>query len=178
MKIPSGQTTQLVVGSSDESDLEILKMIDWEYKNIKLKRGYYSAFTPVPKTPLQFKDRTPLKRENRLYNIDFMLRKYHISLNEFKDIMQNEMLPKIDPKVALARNHFDSGIDINESSWDELIRVPGIGPRSASRILELQKNHIEIEKKQQLKSIGVVLKRALPFIILNGKRQKMLHEFN
>jgi putative DNA modification/repair radical SAM protein len=177
MKLPSGQTTQLVVGGSDETDLEILKMIDWEYENIQLKRGYYSAFTPVPKTPLQFKDRTPLLREHRLFNIDFMLRKYNIPLKEFREIMDNEMLPRIDPKVALARHFFDSGVDLNQADWNDLIRVPGIGPRSAHRILELQKNHVKINKKVQLKNIGVVLKRALPFITLNGKRQKMITEY-
>ncbi|MBD3164522.1 putative DNA modification/repair radical SAM protein [Candidatus Woesearchaeota archaeon] len=177
MKIPSGQTTQLVVGGSGETDLEILKMIDWEYKNIGLKRGYYSAFSPVPKTPLQFKDKTPLAREKRLYNIDFMLRKYDIPLNEFREIMDNGMLPGIDPKLALARKHFDSGIDLNEAGWNELIRVPGIGPRSAHRILELRKSRVKLKKKEQLKNIGVVLKRALPFIEIDGKRQRMLIEY-
>jgi predicted DNA-binding helix-hairpin-helix protein len=91
--------------------------------------------------------------------------------------MDNEMLPKIDPKVALARNYFDSGVDINEARWNDLIRVPGIGPQSAYRILDLQKQNVKITKKEQLKNIGVVLKRALPFIILNGNRQKMLLEY-
>ena len=177
MELHSGQTTQLVVGGSDETDLEILKMVDWEYENLKLKRGYYSAFTPVPKTPLEFKDRTPLLREHHLYNIDFMLRKYHIKLKEFKEIMYDGMLPKIDPKIALARNYFDSGVDLNEAGWNELIRVPGIGPMSAHRILDLQKSNVKIMKKQQLKNMGVVLKRALPFIKLNGKRQKMMFEY-
>jgi putative DNA modification/repair radical SAM protein len=178
MKLHSGQTTQLVVGSSDETDLEILKMIDWEYENIKLKRAYYSAFLPVPKTPLEKKAKIPLLREHRLYNIDFMMRKYDISLKEFREIMDSGMLPKIDPKLALARKHFDSGIDVNEAGWNDLIRVPGIGPRSAMRILELQKNKIKIKKKEQLKNIGVVLKRATPFLTLSGRRQKMLFEYN
>jgi len=178
MKLHSGQTTQLVVGGAGESDLEILKMIDWEYKNINLKRGYYSAFVPVPKTPFEGKERINLSREFHLYNVDFMLRKYHIPFKEFREILNDEMLPKIDPKVALARQHFDSGIDLNEAKWDDLVRVPGIGPLSAHRILELQKGGVKIVKKQQLKSIGVVLKRALPFVKLDGRRQKMLCEFN
>jgi predicted DNA-binding helix-hairpin-helix protein len=177
MGLSAGQTTQLVVGGSDETDLEILKMIEWEYENIELKRAYYSAFTPLPKTPLENKAKVELQREHHLYNIDFMLRKYHIPLGEFKEIMDNEMLPKIDPKVALARNYFDSGVDINEARWNDLIRVPGIGPQSAYRILDLQKQNVKITKKEQLKNIGVVLKRALPFIILNGNRQKMLLEY-
>ena len=177
MKLHSGQTTQLVVGGAGETDLEILKMIDWEYKNMNLKRGYYSAFVPVPKTPFEGRQGIELLREHRLYNIDFMLRKYHIPLNEFEDIMDDEMLPKIDPKIALARRFFDSGVDLNEACWDELIRVPGIGPLSAHRILEMQKDKIEITRKEQLKNMGIVLKRALPFVKLDGKRQKMLLEF-
>ncbi|MFH2027988.1 MAG: putative DNA modification/repair radical SAM protein [Nanoarchaeota archaeon] len=177
MNLHSGQTTQLVVGGSDETDMEILKMIDWEYKNINLKRGYYSAFVPVPKTPFESKRKIGLLREHHLYNIDFMLRKYHIPLKEFKEIMEDEMLPNIDPKIALARNFFDGGVDLNEASWNELIRVPGIGPTSAHRILDMQKNSIKIIKKDQLKNMGIVLKRALPFIRLDGKRQKMLMEY-
>ena len=132
----------------------------------------------MPKTPLEFKDKTPLEREQHLYNVDFMLRKYHIPFKEFKDIMNNGMLPKIDPKIALAEKRFDGGVDLNEAKWDELIRVPGIGPLSAHRILELQKNNVKILKKEQLHNIGVVLKRALPFVELDGKRQKMIFEFN
>lgn len=175
MKIPSGQTTQLVVGGSDETDLEILNMIDWEYKNIKLKRGYYSAFTPVENTPFENKSKQPLLREHRLYNIDFMMRKYHIRLQEFKTIMDNGMLPKEDPKVVLARHRFDSPVDINEADWNDLIRVPGIGPRNCQRILELQKT-TNITKKH-LHNMGVVLKRALPFIKIDGYNQKTLGAF-
>ncbi|MBW3015426.1 putative DNA modification/repair radical SAM protein [Candidatus Woesearchaeota archaeon] len=176
MKIPSGQTTQLVVGGSDETDLEILRMIDWEYKNIKLKRGYYSAFMPVENTPLAGKKKQPLLREHRLYNIDFMMRKYYIKLNEFKDIMDDGMLPKEDPKIALARRYFDGPVDVNEAGWDDLIRVPGIGPRNAKRILELQESGSIISKKH-LHNMGVVLKRAIPFIKIDGYHQKMLGEF-
>lgn len=178
MKLHSGQTTQLVVGGSDETDLEILKMIDWEYENMELKRGYYSAFMPVPKTPFERKPRVELMREHHLYNVDFMLRKYNIPFREFKEVMDDGMLPKIDPKIALARLNFDSGLDVNEAKWDDLIRVPGIGPQSAYRILEMQRGNVKIMKKGQLHRMGIVLKRALPFIRLDGKRQKMLHEFN
>jgi predicted DNA-binding helix-hairpin-helix protein len=140
MALGSGQTTQLVVGGSDETDMEILKMVNWEYENIKLKRAYFSAFTPVKNTPLEKKPKVELLREHRLYNIDFMMRKYYIPLSEFKEIMNEDMLPKIDPKIALARNYFDSGVDVNEVGWNELIRVPGIGQQSAHRIIEMQKS--------------------------------------
>jgi len=172
MNTPAGQTTQLVVGGSDETDLEILKMIDWEYKNINLKRGYYSAFTPVEDTPFQNKSKQPLQREHRLYNVDFMLRKYNIKLNEFKDILKGDMLPNIDPKISLARNYFDGPIDINSADWNDLIRIPGIGPTNAYRILELQKS-TKITKKH-LHNMGVVLKRATPFLKIDGYHQRTL----
>ena len=172
--VPSGQTTQLVVGGSDETDLEILKMSNWEYDAMETKRVYYSAFTPVPKTPLEFKDKTPLLREHRLYNVDFMIRKYNIPLKEFKDVMNDGLLPKEDPKIALARQYFDGPVDINEASEEQLLRVPGMGPLSVSRILNLQKSHTKITKRNQLHSIGVVLKRAEPFIKIDGKHQQTL----
>ena len=174
MKLPAGQTTQLVVGGSNEPDFEILKKIDWEYKNIELKRGYYSAFTPIPKTPLQKKPKVELLREHRLYNVDFMMRKYFIPLNEFKNVMDDGMLPRIDPKIALARNYFDSSVDLNDAGWNDLIRIPGIGLLSAKRILRMQGNKERIKKKEQLKNIGIVVKRALPFIKLDGVTQMRL----
>ncbi len=176
MKIPSGQTTQLVVGSSDETDLEILKTINWEYENINLKRAYYSAFIPVPKTPLEKKDRTPLHREHRLYNVDFLMRKYNLPLKDFKQIMDDGMLPKKDPKLALAQATFDGHLDINEASYDDLLRVPGIGPFSAQRIMQFRKKGGKIKKARELHNIGVVMKRALPFIKFNGTYQKTLSE--
>lgn len=176
MKIPSGQTTQLVVGGSDETDLEILNMIDWEYKNIELKRGYYSAFTPVENTPFENKSKQPLLREHRLYNVDFMMRKYFINLREFKEVMDNGMLPKEDPKVVLARNYFDNPVDVNHADWNSLIRIPGIGPTNAHRILEIQNSKTLITKKH-LHNMGVVLKRALPFIKIDGYHQKTLAGF-
>jgi putative DNA modification/repair radical SAM protein len=168
---PAGQTTQLVVGGSDETDLEILEAAEWEYEKMKLKRVYYSAFSPISGTPLQKKDKTPLEREKRLYNVDFMMRKYGIELVEFREIMEDQNLPAGDPKIHLARMHFDSPLDINEVPYQELIRVPGIGPRSAERIIRLRDNRIKITGRKQLHSIGVVLKRADPFLKISGSIQ-------
>ncbi|MBU0762065.1 MAG: helix-hairpin-helix domain-containing protein, partial [Candidatus Altiarchaeota archaeon] len=171
---PAGQTTQLVVGSSDESDLEILETAVWEYEKIGLKRVYYSAFSPVEGTPLQDKVRTPLERERRLYNVDFMMRKYGIELAEFRDIMEDYHLPKGDPKVHLARNHFDAPVDVNEAPYGELVRVPGIGPQSAKRILQVRSEGTKLTKRTQLHSIGVVLRRADPFLKIAGAVQTRL----
>ncbi len=175
-KVSAGQTTQLVVGGSDETDWEILKMSDWEYNNMKMKRTYYSAFTPVKHTALSAKIKTPIQREHRLYNVDFMLRKYGIGLKEFKQVMDNGNLPKGDPKIHLARNYFARSVDLNECSYEELIRVPGIGPTSATRIMSLRKTHT-IKKREELHNIGVVLKRAEPFIKINGYAQKTIFAY-
>ncbi|HDP74254.1 MAG TPA: putative DNA modification/repair radical SAM protein [Candidatus Woesearchaeota archaeon] len=178
MKVQSGQTTQMVVGASDETDLEVLKMADWEYHNMRLKRAYYSAFTPVPKTPLHFRDKTPLEREHRLYNVDFMMRKYGIKLKEFKAILnEKDNLPKGDPKISLAKQHFSGPIDINQAGYDELIRVPGIGPRSAFRIMSLRKKKLRIARPSQLESIGVVMKRAAPFLMIGCHIQRKVIDF-
>jgi putative DNA modification/repair radical SAM protein len=173
MNLPSGQTTQFVVGSVNETDLDILKMLDWEYKNLNLKRGYFSAFIPVTNTNFENKNKTPLIREHRLYNIDFMLRKYNFKLDEFKSIMNNGMLPKIDPKLALAKQTITKPIEINTANYDELIRIPGIGPRSAYKI-DLIRKKIKIKKYKQLHDIGIVLKRAKPFIKIDGTYEKSL----
>ncbi len=173
----AGQTTQLVVGGSDETDLEILRTVNWEYDNIALKRAYYSAFTPIEHTPLEFKDKTPYEREHRLYNVDFMIRKYDIPLSEFRDILVDDNLPKGDPKVYLARNFFDSPIDVNTATEEELLRVPGIGPLSCERIVSMQKSRTMITRREQLYSIGVVLKRAEPFLRIDGYTQKTLEAY-
>ncbi|MFH1055529.1 MAG: putative DNA modification/repair radical SAM protein [Candidatus Altiarchaeota archaeon] len=177
LKLPSGQTTQMVVGASDETDLEILEAARWEYARMDVRRVYYSAFTPIEKTPLAGKDKTPAAREHSLYCVDFMMRKYGIPLAEFKDILVNDNLPVGDPKVHLARQNFQGPVDVNEATYDELLRVPGIGPQSAQRIINLQRSRVRIGSRSQLHSIGVVLKRADPFLKINGNRQVTLAEY-
>ncbi|MFC1690625.1 radical SAM protein [Nanoarchaeota archaeon] len=172
-----GHSTQLVIGGSDETDFEILKTINTEYEELKLKKAYYSAFSPAKDTQLENKSATPLERERKLYNTDFLLRVYKYKFDDFKSIMVNGMLPKGDPKTHVARENFDGAVDINEANYKELIRVPGIGVNSALKICNLQKNKEKITKYEQLHNIGVVLKRAKPFIEVNGKRQCMLGEF-
>jgi len=177
LKIPAGQTTQLVVGGSGETDDEILRTVEWEYETMNLRRVYYSAFTPISDTPMQHQDKTPLEREHRLYCVDFMMRKYGIPLQEFKVIMESGNLPVGDPKIHLARCNFDGAVDVNTAAYEELLRVPGIGPTSAYRITQLQKSNTRITKRAQLHSMGVVLKRAEPFIKINGHTQSRMLEY-
>lgn len=173
----SGQTTQLVVGSSDETDLEILKTVDFELKEFNIARFYFSAFSPAKNTPLENKKPTPVLREHKLYNVEFMLRRYKFGLDDFKLILtHNDMLPNIDPKIALANRTLDRHVDINEAQYSELIKIPGIGLKTAEKILAVRKNR-KIKKYEELHKLGIAVNRAKPYIKINGKYQKRLTEF-
>ena len=171
--LKGGQTTQMIINRFS-TDFDVLKMSNWEYDNLNMRRVYYSAFKPIKGTPLEKEKPEPLLREARLYNVDFLMKDYSYKLNEFKDIMDDGMLPRQDPKWALAKATFDSALDINQASYTELIRIPGIGPKTATKIINKKER---IKKYEQLHNLGVILRRAKPFIEVDGKRQKMLAEF-
>ncbi len=176
----SGQTTQFVVGAAGETDYDLLKRLDYEYREMDLRRGYFSAFNPIRNTPLEQQEGTPLDREHRLYQADWLLRRYHFHIKELKEILKDdENLPKGDPKIYLAKRFFeDRGpLDPNHASYKELLRVPGIGHTSARRIMNLQRERFHITSRKQLHNIGVVLKRADPFLKINGKTQKTLMNY-
>jgi predicted DNA-binding helix-hairpin-helix protein len=173
----AGQTTQMVVGAGGETDLEVLSMTDWQYKEMQVERVYYSGFAPIKGTPLENKDKTPKEREHRLYCVDFMLRNYGIPLSEFKDVMIGGNLPKGDPKVFLATRYFDRPVDVNEAGYSELVRIPGIGPKTAGSILAMQECNMKITRRKELKSLGVALKRAEPFMKINGRRQSRIIDY-
>ena len=176
-----GQTTQFVVGAAEsETDWDLLKRIDWQYKAVDMRRAYFSAFVPLKGTPLANKKAASLAREHRLYQSDWLLRIYHYKLNDLKDVLTEEgNLPNGDPKIHFARQYFKEHglVDPNQASYQELIRVPGIGPISAKRIINLQTQHFKFKCRQDLKSIGVVLKRADPFLEINGRNQTTLYNF-
>lgn len=178
LNLKSGQSTQMIVNEYS-TDKEILKMANWEYENLKLKRIYYSAFHPVKGTPMENNKPEKTERQNRLYNVDFLMREYNFKLKEFYEIMDNNNLPNEDPKLSLAKKYFEKPIEINESNYNELIRIPGIGPKSAKAIVNKIKNNKnkKITKKQELKKIGCKIEKAMPFIKINGKRQTSLIEF-
>jgi len=177
----SGQTTQFVVGAAEnESDFDLLKRIDWGYKKIDLRRAYFSSFIPIEGTPLASKQATSLVREHRLYQSDWLLRIYHYNLNDLKEILTiDDNLPNGDPKIHLARKYFgDHGpVNPNQASYNELLKVPGIGPISAKRIVNLRSKSFVFKNRQDLKSVGVVLKRADPYLIINGQNQRSIHNF-
>ncbi|NMC59195.1 MAG: putative DNA modification/repair radical SAM protein [Candidatus Methanofastidiosa archaeon] len=167
-ELPAGQTTQLVVGACGESDLDIFKRVLKEYKEMILKRVYYSVFNPVTGTSLEDNPKQPLWREHRLYQIDWLHRVYKFSEKEVKIAFDDEgFLRDNDPKFFIALNTIDSAIDPNEASYEELLRVPGIGPKSAYRIVNYRKKN-RIRKKEQLLNLGVRVKNATPFLKVNG----------
>jgi putative DNA modification/repair radical SAM protein len=178
----SGQTTQFVIGAAEnETDYELLRRIDWGYKQIDLRRAYFSSFIPIEGTPLGSKQAAPLSREHRLYQSDWLLRIYHYKLNDLKEILDDEgNLPRGDPKIHLARKYFKDHnlINPNEASYQELLRIPGIGPVSAKRIINLRAKKFVFKKRKDLQSVGVVLKRADPFLIINGNTQTTLQNFS
>ncbi|MBC7319835.1 putative DNA modification/repair radical SAM protein [bacterium] len=168
----AGYTTQFVVGPAGESDKELIYLVDRLYKELGLKRAYYSAFQPIKNTPLEDHPPTPLIREHRLYQADFLLRDYGFSANEFVFDREGKLFLPIDPKLAWAMNHPEYfPVEINTADITRLLRVPGIGPKSARRIIEFRKKE-KIKDLETLKGLGVVVKRAKDFVLLNGKRVK------
>ncbi len=167
---PAGQTTQFVVGASDESDREILSITAQLYEEIGLARAYFSAFQPIADTPLEDHPPTPPLREHRLYQSDFLLRQYAF---DFADLVFDEAgnLPsEADPKLVWARNHPERfPLEVNRASKDELLRVPGIGPIAAGRIVRWRRAG-RLRTLTDLKKSGAVAERAAPFILLDGKR--------
>jgi predicted DNA-binding helix-hairpin-helix protein len=167
--VPGGQSTQLIVGATADNDFNILKLTENLYKKYSLKRVYYSAYVPV-NTGKNLPDikHPPLIREHRLYQADWLLRFYGFNATE----LLNEATPNFhqyfDPKTNYAINNLDKfPMEVNTASYEALLRVPGIGVRSAKRIVITRKvNYLNFE---DLKKLGVVLKRAQYFITCRGK---------
>ena len=167
-----GQATQLVVGAADETDWDIFERIDQLYGQWDVKRVYYAAFRPVRHTPLEEHPPTPLQREHRLYQVDWLKRVYRYSNEELKLAFADDgLLPlDADPKTSIAVYNLDGfPVDVNAASREELLRVPGIGPTSAQRIVANRLRH-SIDAWRDLQAMGVVRKRAWPFLALPGHR--------
>ncbi len=166
--LPAGQTTQMVVGAGSESDEEIFRRAVFEYDEIGVKRTYYSAFSPQRGTMLEKRHAQPLWRERRLYQMDWLYRIYGFEKDEIRCAFDdNGFLNNSDPKLAIARDCLDLPLDPNTASYPQLLRVPGIGPKSAGRILAWRKRQ-PIASKKELAALGVRIKRASPFLKING----------
>lgn len=166
---PAGQSTQMVIGASNESDLDIMNTSEFMYNNFKLKRVFYSAYIPVNKDKdLPSLIVPPLKRENRLYQADWLLRYYNFKVKDILDINNPNFNLMLDPKAEWALRHIDEfPKEINKCSYYELLKIPGIGVTTAKRIIS-SKKHFKLTFND-LKNMNVVLKRAKYFITCDGK---------
>ncbi len=166
--LPAGQTTQMIIGASPESDAHILKLTEFMYRTYKLKRVYYSNYTPTNfDTSLLPYEQAPLIREHRLYQADWLLRFYGFTADEITGSDGN-LSTEYDPKCAWALNNLGLfPVEINTATPEMLIRVPGIGVKSAYRIMQARK-HAKLDF-EDLKRLRVVMKRAQHFITCKGK---------
>jgi len=166
--VPAGQSTQMIIGATKESDLDIMSKSEYMYKNYDLKRVFYSAYIPVNKDSLLPSIQTPpLVRENRLYQADWLLRYYGFKVNDILDKDNPNFNLLLDPKCDWALRHLDEfPKEINKCSYMDLLKIPGVGVTSAKRIISSRK-YFNIDFKD-LKKMGIVLKRAKYFITCNG----------
>ena len=165
-----GQSTQMIVGATPDSDYKIITLSAALYKKYSLKRVFYSAYIPVVENPLlpAVDTKPPLLREHRLYQADWLLRFYGFDADELLDEQHPFFNPYVDPKCNWALNHMDMfPVEVNRATKETLLRVPGIGTRSVQRILVARRmGPLDFE---DLKKLGVVLKRAQYFITSKGK---------
>ncbi|MDO5136116.1 MAG: putative DNA modification/repair radical SAM protein [Eubacteriales bacterium] len=168
--VPAGQSTQMIVGASGESDLEIVSAAESLYQKFSLKRVFYSAFVAVNEDPTlpALPSGPPLLREHRLYQADWLLRFYGFQASELLSKERPNLNLLLDPKCGWALSHLEFfPVEVNRADYETLLRVPGIGCRSARRIVSARRTHTL--DFSHLKRMGVVLKRALYFITCSGR---------
>lgn len=168
--------TQFVAGGSDESDLELLTTTRWLNKNVKLKRAYFSAFSPIPDTPFEDKPPTDPMREHRLYQASFLLRDYGFDLEDLPFTRQSNLPLHTDPKQAWAQMYLQHRpIEINKAEKRDLIRVPGIGLKGADAIVNARRIR-RLHDLSSLKKLGIIAERAAPYLLFDGRRIAMQME--
>ena len=167
--LPAGQTTQMIIGATPETDNHIIHLMEGLYRRFHLKRVYYSAYVPVNRDRLlPAAGSPPLLREHRLYQADWLLRFYRYRADEILDDASPFLDVELDPKAAWAVRHpAFFPLEINRASYEEILRIPGIGLTSALRIIKARR-HSSLEFSH-LKAMGVVLKRARHFILCRGR---------
>ena len=167
---PAGQSTQMIIGATPDSDYQILMLAEGLYKKYRLKRVFFSAYMPVVESSLLPSPDTkpPLLREHRLYQADWLLRFYGFEARELLDRENQSFNPLLDPKCNWALGHLEYfPVEINQADYHTLLRVPGIGPKSAKAIVTARR--MASLDFTALKKLGVVLKRAQYFITCRGK---------
>ena len=176
--VPAGQTTQLIVGATPETDLKIMKLSESLYNKLSLKRVYYSAYVSINEdSNLPALSSPPLLRENRLYQADWLIRFYGFKIDDLLDETHPNFHTMLDPKCDWAlRNLQHFPVEINKADYNTLLKVPGIGVISAKRIITARREfNLTFEN---LKKLGIVLKRARYFITCNGKYYDPIKHFN
>ena len=163
-------TTQFVVGGSDESDVELLTTTEFLHRQAGIARAYFMAFSPVPDTPLEEHPPTPPIREHRLYQASFLLRDYGFTTEELPFDQGGNLPLESDPKLAWARRNLrHTPIEVNTADRRDLLRVPGIGPVGVDRLLR-ERRRGRLRELTDLRKLGVIAKRAAPFVLLDGQR--------
>ena len=169
--VPAGQSTQMIIGATPESDYQIVKVAESLYQKFELKRVFYSAFVHVNEDkalPAKTNEGPPLLREHRLYQADWLMRYYHFQADELLSEENPNFNVLFDPKCNWALKHLEQfPVEINRADYKMLLRVPGLGYKSAERIVKARR--LGTLDFHDLKKIGVVLKRAMYFITCNGK---------
>jgi putative DNA modification/repair radical SAM protein len=167
---PAGQSTQLIVGATADSDFHILRLTQGLYDRYRLKRVFYSAYVPVVEHALlPSRDvKPPLLREHRLYQADWLLRFYGFRAEELLDEEHQDFNPQVDPKCSWALSHLDFfPVEVNTADYETLLRIPGVGVTSARRILSARRaGRLQID---HLRRLGVVMKRAQYFLTADHK---------
>ena len=173
--VPAGQSTQMIVGATPESDFQILRLAQGLYQNYGLKRVFYSAYIPVSDSALlpPLGSKPPLQREHRLYQADWLMRFYGFQAQELLDEAHPNLHPQLDPKCCWALRHPEFfPVELERADPHTLLRVPGIGPKSMRAILRARRaGSLRLEA---LPKLGVVCKRAQYFITCSGRRPKDL----
>lgn len=174
---PAGQSTQMIVGATDETDQTILKLSSGLYQNMNMKRVYYSGFIPVNGYDIRLPQlpKAPLVRENRLYQADWLMRFYQFQADEIVDDSYPNLDLEVDPKLAWALRHPEAfPVDINRADYAMILRVPGIGVKSAKIIIASRK--YGRLTSYSLKKIGIVMKKAQYFITCGELQAKTINE--
>ena len=163
-------TTQFVVGAVGESDRELLTAVERLHREAGIARAYFSSFRPIPDTPLEHQPPPPPAREQRLYQSSFLLRDYGFAAEELPFDAAGNLPLDSDPKLAWARSHLaESPVELNTAARPELLRVPGIGPASADKIIR-ERRRGRLRYLSDLRQLGIAARRAAPFILLDGRR--------
>lgn len=172
-----GHTTQMVVGAGGETDKEIIQTMNYLYKKMNLTRTYFSAFTPIKNTPLEKMDKTPMIRENRLYQTDWLMREYKFTKQEIINSLNDDgfLNLKKDPKEIMAEKN-NSQVNINTATYEDLIRIPGIGLHGAKKII-FSRQYSKYKSINELKNKRLIVKRSIPFITVNKEKQVRLNDY-